>query len=183
MRAFLAFDVSPEVTGRMEAAEGELKKTGADVGLVSRENLHFTVKFLGEISESDVRVVDDRVGKLELSAFDVMVKGIGVFPDLHRPSVVWAGVDAADEEPISRRGGAVLGALDGVGKPEEREFRPHITIARVRSPRNLDSIVSFVRENAAREFGRTRIASLKLKSSLLTPKGPVYSDLREYVFK
>jgi 2'-5' RNA ligase len=183
MRAFLAFDVSHEVAERMELVETELKSTGADLGLVSRENLHFTVKFLGEIPEGDIRKVDERVGKLELSAFDVTVKGIGVFPDLRRPRVVWAGVDAADVEPISQRADAVIGALDGVGKPEGREFQPHITIARVRSPRNLERLASFVQENASREFGRTRIAGLKFKSSVLTPKGPVYRDLREYGFR
>lgn len=183
MRAFLAFEVSPEVIGRIEGAEQELRATGADVGIVSRDNLHFTVRFLGEISDSDVQVVDQRVAPLGLTGFELSVRGVGVFPDLRRPRIVWAGVDPADERPISERAGTVVRALDGVGKPEEREFRPHLTIGRVRSPRNLDQLAGFVRNNTARDFGRTRIASLKLKSSLLTPKGPIYNDLREYALK
>jgi RNA 2',3'-cyclic 3'-phosphodiesterase len=77
----------------------------------------------------------------------------------------------------------VIEALDGIGKPEEREFRAHVTIGRVRSSRNSEALVAFVRENTKREFGRTKVTSLKLKSSLLTPNGPIYKDVREYALK
>lgn len=181
-RAFLAFDVSEEVVRSLAEAGEELRKTGADVGVVTKENLHFTVKFLGEIPETVVSEVDSRVGKLDLHAFEAEVKGIGVFPDPSRPRIVWAGVAAGAEEMI-RSVRSVTGALAGLGKEEERDFQPHLTIGRVRSPRNSDELASFVARNSEREFGKTRIVRLKLKSSLLTPRGPVYTDVREYSLK
>ena len=94
--------------------------------------------------------------------------------------MVWVGVAPEDEAAVTKTATMVIEALEGVGKSDERGFTPHITIGRVRSPRNVESLVAFVRGNASREFGQTRVATLKLKSSLLTPKGAVYTDLREY---
>lgn len=72
--------------------EEELTQTRADVKLVERENLHFTVKFLGEIPESMVDEVDRRVRTLALQRVEVTVSGLGAFPDVRHPRVVWAGV-------------------------------------------------------------------------------------------
>jgi RNA 2',3'-cyclic 3'-phosphodiesterase len=181
-RAFLAFDVSEGVLDALDEAGLELKKTGADVGIVARENLHFTVKFLGEIPEDAVKEIDSRVGELQLSAFEAEVRGVGVFPDLKRPRIVWAGVGEGDES-MRKSAESVIGALEGIGQRDERGFRPHLTFGRVRSPRSASSLASYVTANVNREFGRTRIGSLKLKSSLLTPGGPVYTDLRGYALR
>jgi RNA 2',3'-cyclic 3'-phosphodiesterase len=183
MRAFLAFDISHEVIEKLLETQLELRETRADVGLVGKENLHFTVKFLGEIPDDVVQEVDARVAGLDLPAFEIGMAGVGVFPDLQRPRIVWAGVAEVDEQVIVRTAEAIIEALEGIGKPEEREFRAHVTIGRVRSSRNIEGLVAFARKSAEREFGRTRIVSLKLKSSLLTPNGPIYKDIREYVLK
>jgi len=180
VRAFLAFDLSNEVIEGLVAVQQELRNTRADVGLVGKDNLHFTVKFLGEVPDGVVQDVDARVAGLDLHAFQVAIDGIGVFPDFRRPRIVWAGVADGDEPVISNTAETVIEALDGIGKPDEREFRAHVTIARVRSSRNIDGLVAFARDNAKRRFGTTKIASLKLKSSTLTPNGPVYEDVREY---
>jgi 2'-5' RNA ligase len=183
MRAFLAFDISHEVIERLVESQQELRDTRADVGLVGKDNLHFTVKFLGEVPDEVVNTVDGRVAGLSLSSFEVRMEGVGVFPDVQRPRIVWAGVAADDEPVITDTAETVIEALDGIGRPEEREFRAHVTIGRVRSSRNIEGLVSFARVNAKREFGRTRVSSLKLKSSLLTPNGPIYKDVREYALK
>jgi len=181
-RAFLAYDVSEQVLDRLVEAGQELKKGAADVGVVARENLHFTVKFLGEIPEETVKEIDSRVGKLQLSGFEAEVRGVGVFPDLKRPRIVWAGVGEGSEL-ITKSAESVIGALKGIGQRDERGFLPHLTFGRVRSPRNVSSLASYVTTNSEREFGRTHIGSLKLKSSLLTPSGPIYTNLREYALK
>jgi 2'-5' RNA ligase len=183
MRAFLAFDISQEVIERLAALQSEIRDTRADVGVVGRDNLHFTVKFLGEIPDDAVREIDGRIGALDLPAFEVNMQGVGMFPDFRRPRIVWAGVSPNDERAMTDTAEAVIEALDGIGKPEERGFRAHVTVGRVRSSRNMERLIALARENATREFGRTPVTSLKLKSSLLTPSGPVYSDVREYVLR
>jgi 2'-5' RNA ligase len=183
MRAFLAFDISNDVIGRLTNLQQDLKSTKADVGLVSKDNLHFTVKFLGEVPDETVQEVDRRIRGLDLSAFDVSMNGIGVFPDIRSPKVVWAGVTATDEAIMTKTAQAILVALEGIGKSEDRGFRAHVTIGRVRSARNLEGVVEFVRNNKDHPFGVTRVDKVKLKSSVLTPNGPIYRDIREYAFK
>jgi RNA 2',3'-cyclic 3'-phosphodiesterase len=160
--------------------EEELKQTQADIKLVERENLHFTVKFLGEIAESAVEEIDKRMRTLALQRMEVDVRGLGAFPDARRPRVVWAGVSPQDLASISNSGQQVIDALEGIGESDERGFHPHITVARVRSPRNLEALAFVMRERSAKEFGSSSITALKLKSSSLTPNGPTYRDIKEY---
>jgi 2'-5' RNA ligase len=148
--------------------------------MVGEDNIHFTVKFLGDVPDAMVHEIDARINGLELHSVEVTVRGVGVFPDLQRPRGVWAWVAAQDAERIESLSNRIITALDGIGKPEDHEFHAHITLARVRGPRNREALVSFVRENSAIDFGTTRIASLKLKSSVLTSGGPIYSDVRGY---
>jgi RNA 2',3'-cyclic 3'-phosphodiesterase len=180
MRAFLAFEVADDVIERLMATEEELKKTGADLSPVGRENIHFTVKFLGDVPDSATGEIDQRIERLKLRAIELAVRGVGAFPNPGRPRVVWAGVADEDEAEMKGLSESVIEALDGIGKPEDHEFHTHITLSRVKSPHNGEVLASFIQRNRALDFGRTRIDSLKLKSSVLTPKGPIYSDVREY---
>jgi len=161
-------------------AEEALKQTRADIKLVERDNLHFTVKFLGEIPERMVDEVDARLRDLTLRRMEVDVRGLGAFPDARRPRVVWAGVAPHDLADLSSSGQRVIDALEGVGESDDRGFHPHITLARVRSPRNVEALASLMRDSSVKEFGRSAITTLKLKSSDLTPSGPTYRDVKEY---
>lgn len=172
--------MSPEVRENLMKVEDELMRTRADIKLVEKENLHFTVKFLGEISDVTVDEVDRKVSALTLRAMRVNVRGIGAFPDPRRPRVIWAGVATPDLGIVSSTGQQVIDALEGIGESDDRGYHPHITVGRVRSTRNNEAISAVLRENASKEFGRTEITALKLKSSDLTPRGPVYRDLKEY---
>jgi RNA 2',3'-cyclic 3'-phosphodiesterase len=180
VRAFLAFETGADVVERLVAMEEELRETRADLKLVERENLHFSVKFLGEIPDELVAEVDRRVGALRIPKMEVWVRGLGAFPDLRRPRVVWAGVSPQDRQRVIVGATAVIKALEGVGESDDRPYHPHITLGRVRSPRNQEALVSVIRENSDRDFGRSHVVSLKLKSSTLTPNGPIYRDVREY---
>lgn len=183
MRAFLAFEVSPEVIESLTKVQEELKGTKADLKLVELENLHFTVKFLGEIPESMVEEIDRRIRTLALSKIEVDVQGLGAFPDGKHPRVVWAGVSSKDFDRISKSAQQVIDALQGIGETDERPFHPHITVARVRSARNASELRTLLGAYATKEFGRTPIATLKLKSSTLTPSGPIYADIKVYALQ
>jgi 2'-5' RNA ligase len=175
--------VSPEVRENLMRVEEGLKLTRADLKLVERENLHFTVKFLGEIPETMVEEVDKRLRTLALRRMEVSVKGLGAFPDARRPRVVWAGVSPQDLGSISSSGQQVIDVLEGIGESDDRGFHPHITLARVRSPRNTEALASAIHDLSAKEFGRSTIESLKLKASSLTPNGPIYRDIKEYALQ
>lgn len=177
MRAFVAMDLPGTVVDTLVAFQEELRATGADVKLVERENLHFTVKFLGEISESQASEVLARLSRLGLHRTTVDLRGAGAFPNLRRPRVIWAGVARESEgevEPIARQ---VVGALEGLGERDDRPFQAHITLGRVRSPRGSRELGELLARHSERSFGVAELSELKLKSSRLTPAGPIYSDV------
>jgi 2'-5' RNA ligase len=105
------------------------------------------------------------------------LRGVGVFPSLRRPRVVWAGITEGVEEltAIFRDMEPRLVEMDF--KPESRPFSPHITIARVRSGRNRDRLIEEVMALEDTDFGGFEAKHVKLKKSVLTPRGPVYTDL------
>lgn len=181
MRAFVALEIpSEQVLEELVRFQHEVAESGADLKLVERENLHFTVKFLGEISEEQARQADRRLAALTLHAVDITVRRVGAFPGGGRPRVVWAGVAQEEQAALSGLAASAIGALEGIGERDERGFQPHVTLARVRSERNRESLIALIRRNSEREFGRARLVELKLKSSVLTPRGPFYKDLGVY---
>jgi len=177
----VALEVPREsVITAMVSVQEELSKTQADLKVVSRENLHFTVKFLGEISEWQAREADKRLRPLELNRAAVTLEGVGAFPSLGHPNVIWAGVAQADRGKIVSIAESVIVELRGIGEEDSRPFQPHITLARVRSAAKREALVSFLQLNATHKFGSVELTHLKLKSSELTPRGPVYADVGVY---
>jgi RNA 2',3'-cyclic 3'-phosphodiesterase len=177
LRAFVAVELPREVVDSLQSFQGELEACGADLKLVERENLHFTVKFLGEISEAQASEAGSRMRNVPLKSFEARLSGVGAFPDPGRPRVIWAGVPDSDRPPVESMAREVIRALDGIGEKDERPFQAHVTLARVRSPTNLRQLESILRNNSERPFGVTKFTELRLKSSRLTPSGPVYSDV------
>jgi RNA 2',3'-cyclic 3'-phosphodiesterase len=180
LRAFVALEISNPALDSLAKFQEELKATGADIKLVERENLHFTVKFLGEVSESQAADAGSRLGSLVLKGLDLEVRGAGAFPNPSRARVVWAGVSSEHEALVTPVAQQVIEALEGIGERDERPFRAHVTLGRVRSDRNSEQLQQLLRDNSDRPFGVVRLSKLKLKSSVLRPGGPVYIDLGVY---
>ncbi len=181
MRAFVALGVEePEVLDAIQAVQTKLRATGADLKPVERENLHFTIQFLGEISEAEASEAASRLGALSLKGGRAEVRGVGAFPNAANPRVVWCGTSPEGESLVNSIAGSVSRALQGIGGQEKGEFKPHLTLARVRSPRNSQALAAEIRNCSALVFGLTDLAALRLKSSTLTPRGPVYSDVGVY---
>ncbi len=177
MRAFVALEVTERVRESLVEFQSEVRSTGADLKLVEKENLHFTVKFLGDITEAQATEAASRIGSLRLQSVEVEVRGAGAFPSPSNPRVVWAGVAHEHEQMVAPIAAAVNGVLLDIGEQDDRPFRAHITLARVRSGRDSRRLSDLLNGSRERSFGPAKLAELKLKSSVLTPRGPVYSDL------
>jgi RNA 2',3'-cyclic 3'-phosphodiesterase len=181
MRAFVALEVSDNaVLDALVEAEGALTSTGADLKTVERANLHFTIKFLGEISEASSKEADARLRLLKLPAAEVEVRGVGAFPSVRDPRVIWAGVRKDMEPLIGGIAHPVIDALDGIGERGSRPFSAHITLARVRTGRNAHGLSAAIASMGAMSFGTVRLSALSLKSSALTSSGPVYTNIEVY---
>lgn len=180
MRCFVSVDI--EVRSLLDAlveVQRRLEKTGADLKCVERENIHITLRFLGEVRDGLVGELQRLVSGVAFEPFRVEFRGLGVFPSLRRPRVVWAGMSDGVEElnGIFRR---LEPELVGMGfRPEGRGFSPHITLARVRSGRNRERLVEEVTANADEVFGDFEVGYVRLKKSVLTPRGPIYSTIAQ----
>ncbi len=166
---------------KVHQVQRELIATEADLKLVNPKILHFTIRFLGEIDETDkseiISTLRNHVENFELI---ISFRGLGTFPDERRISVVWVGIDPKSGSEMEKQALIVNDLLKSVhtlSKVDDEKFSPHVTIARVRSGRNKENLVNFVRENKEIEFGTTKIHNLRLKQSTLTPYGPQYSDI------
>lgn len=180
IRSFIAFDInSPQVLQRLGEAQNILAKTGADLSLVKPENIHITLRFLGDISLGIVGKIDKEMQSVVFKPFDVEIKGVGAFPNVRYARVVWAGIQQGAEE-LKAVFDQLEPRLRQLGfAPDSKGFSPHLTIARVKSGRNKEAFVDCVNELAAYDFGKVHADCLLLKKSVLTPKGPIYSILKE----
>lgn len=181
-RAFLAIDVEEaEVADRVAELQRIIAGTGADVKLVERENLHLTLQFLGEIPEPMVEGVYKVMSCVKMSPFKAQLRGLGAFPSMNFPRVVWVGVEkgASEVEGIYRQ---LEPGLKKLGFRSDKEFAPHLTIARVKSGRNRDELAKTITKLSDVEVGEMVVKSIRLKKSVLTPSGPIYSTLRECRF-
>jgi 2'-5' RNA ligase len=181
IRSFLAFDIDSEVVmKRLVDVQGLLLKTGADLKVVEPQNIHITVRFLGNVSEGTVEKIFLDMQKLQFAPFEVKIHGVGAFPDVRYPRVVWAGITqgANDLRQIFSQLEPHLQALGFA--PDPKGFSPHLTIARVRSGRNKVELAKFITDNVNFEFGVVHAKCFRLKKSELRPTGPVYSTLKEF---
>ncbi|UCH57222.1 MAG: RNA 2',3'-cyclic phosphodiesterase, partial [Candidatus Bathyarchaeota archaeon] len=137
VRCFVSVDVEdPGILDAIELVQGSLKATGADLKAVEKENIHLTLKFLGDVDEGTLEEMKGIISGIIFDPFWMELRGVGTFPNLRRPMVVWVGLTQGVEElrQIFER---LEAGLTGLGfKPEKRRFSPQLTIARVRSGRN-----------------------------------------------
>jgi RNA 2',3'-cyclic 3'-phosphodiesterase len=183
LRAFLSYDISdPSFLEKVRNLQRDLVRTGADLKLVDSKIMHFTIRFLGEIDETDKQeIIKNLKGKVENFELELAFRGLGVFPDERRMSVVWVGIDPASGAQLEKQAALVNELLKSVHTlridDKSERFSPHVTIARVKSGRNKEKLADFIRQNRNQELGSIRIKNLRLKLSHLTPAGPEYSDL------
>jgi 2'-5' RNA ligase len=180
VRSFIAFDLENEsVLKRIAEAQSMLIKTGADLKAVEPQNIHVTVRFLGNISSGMIDGIYEKMKLVQFVPFNIRLRGLGAFPNVRYPRVCWAGITEGSEQ---LRGifNQLEPGLRALGfAPDPKGFSPHLTIARVRSGRNKAELAGSLGGNENFDFGQINATCLRLKKSDLTPKGPVYSTLRE----
>lgn len=181
VRAFLAFDIdNNELKKKLTDAQKLLAQTGADLKLVEPDNIHMTIRFLGDISLKMADNIFEEMKKIQFKPFIVKIFGIGVFPSLSYPRVVWAGITEGTT-PLQSVFSQLEPNLRRLGfTPDAKGFSPHLTIARVRSAFNRSQLVDCIQKNSQYYFGLVNANCLRLKRSILTPQGPNYSTLKEY---
>jgi len=182
IRSFVAILLSDEIREAVASLIDSLRPSGRSVGWVKPDNLHFTLKFLGNQSDEQLDRVQGGLAEATtgVAPFELSLVGLGGFPDLGRPRVLWVGAsDGADAAIVLAQ--KVEESLHRQGVPrEERPFSPHLTIGRLKDPRGFEPLRSAFTEGCARVFGRLAVSAIHLMRSELSPKGARYSVLEAF---
>jgi len=180
IRAFIAVPLSEEVLNGLQAGQDAIRDSGVKASFPEISSVHLTLKFLGDIEPGQVSMVSaalkDRIYRFD--PFVLNITGLGVFPNLSRPRIAWAGVMPDDR--LQTLHGMVESAMREIGfEAERRKFSPHITLARIKSVRDGDSLGEMLKRMRNFEMGTTPVRSLRLYQSILKPEGAVHKVLAE----
>ncbi len=175
MRVFVAVEVSDkQVIDSIAEFQSKIKIKAKSV---EPHNLHFTLQFLGEISEDVAEKIKLALKTIEFSTFKVQFKGIGAFPKIKFPRVIWIGTDEMGGNGLVDLAKKVQNVLEPLGFISDKPFKSHITVFRIKN--KIGDISKELEKFSLYEFGSQEVSSIKLKQSTLTPQGPIYSDLLE----
>ena len=177
MRSFIAVPLPEECREILEQIQRPLRSLGTDVGWTSVSSIHLTLKFLGEIDPNRVDEIASSLRPATVPAFKLRVRGLGAFPNLHSPRVIWCGVEGEIERLSSLQAG-VETACEGLGfERETRPFHPHLTLGRVKGKRNLQPLLDHIRIGS--ELECVFLADcVNIYKSVLMPRGAVYTVLK-----
>ena len=178
MRCFIALPIEGDIKTQLIKAQQELKSTKANLKLVEEENIHLTLKFLGEVESEKASKVCESLQEIKFPRFDIVVEGIGVFPNFNFLRVIWAGISKGAEN-ILKLHEELEKKLAVIGFKRDANFHPHVTLARVRSPHNKTALVSKIKEFQNTYFGQVSIDKILFMESKLKPSGPVYSVIKD----
>ncbi|MEM1556971.1 MAG: RNA 2',3'-cyclic phosphodiesterase [Thermoproteota archaeon] len=181
VRVFVSLDIEDDSIGnRVSEIQRRMVETRADLKLVDTKILHMTLFFIGEIHESMVNELCRVLSRVEGRPVEIELRGLGAFPTVSQPRVVFAKINKGADKIVDRAG-KVSEALSSLGLRMSEEFSPHITLARVRSRIGVDKLIMFIKDNSDILIGETVTSRLRLKKSILTPKGPIYETLWEKI--
>ncbi|MGH1567884.1 MAG: RNA 2',3'-cyclic phosphodiesterase [Nitrosopumilus sp.] len=175
MRIFVAIEITNNHTINL------IKKIQENINIDAKptesKNLHFTLQFLGEISEEITQKIIQSLKTIKFSSFNVNLKEIGVFPKPKFPRVIWIGTDEVGGNMLIQLSKKVEKVLEPLGFFSDRPFKPHITVFRIK--KKIGDISKELENKKMINFGIQKVSSIKLKKSELTSNGPIYSDLME----
>jgi 2'-5' RNA ligase len=183
IRSFIAIDLPSDVLHCLEDVSQKLKQDlgGIPIRWVPVGNIHLTLKFLGDVSESNIDMLTDILQSIvsSVNQFELSVGGLGAYPNSHRPRVIWVGIEAPPELVAAQR--SIESEMSRLGYTrEKRAFKPHLTLGRVSrhaTKKDVSQIAEVLKTQTIGYLGSARVTALHLYRSDLKPSGAVYTRL------
>lgn len=184
IRTFIAIELNDTHRRALGEAQAQLKRdpAGRNVRWVPPENIHVTLKFLGGVDAGKIPAVERAVAEacVGIQPFTLTMEGVGAFPNLKRPRVVWIGIGGAIET-VEQLANKIETACEALGfAREERPFSPHLTLGRVKRearPSDWQAIGAMIQNAQVGKLGEIQVASVSVMKSDLRPSGSVYTQL------
>ncbi len=183
IRTFVAIKLTPEIISNIGRVQEELKRTDAQVKWVEPDNIHLTLKFLGHVTPEELEKVKITTKETlgPFAPFEMSVASLGAFPKIKYPRVIWMGIDKGREK-LKRMASRLEERLARIGfAKEKREFSPHLTLGRVKSPKGTERLIGALSLVKASNLGNMRVTKISIMKSELKPQGPIYTSLEEIV--
>jgi 2'-5' RNA ligase len=181
-RGFISVDISD--IGELVKLDRELRVVGGGMRPVAMDIIHVTLKFLGETDEAAIPKIIAAMEKAAKCAgpFEMTLKGMGSFPSKDNIKVVWVGMIGA--EPLISVAKVLEDECARLGfEREERPFSPHLTVGRMKDPTGTEQVKTIIERFKEHDFGKRPVRSIRLKKSVLGPKGPTYTTVAEVLLQ
>jgi len=183
MRVFIAVDIPSTVKDEIGKLQKQLmREVSSSVKWVEVANIHATLRFLGEVSEEKTELLYQELSKggREIAPFKISVRGLGAFPNLSRPRVIWVGM-GSEGKRMEQLSSQIEALVRGLGfPPETRAFSPHLTIGRVKQLRDRVEWAGAIGKREEIFFGEATVDCFYLYQSILKPLGPEYRKLKRF---
>ena len=174
MRAFVAVEIQDDnILDAIAKIQSEFKIKATPV---NKKNMHFTLLFLGEITEETAANVKKALSTVSFKPIEVRFTHVGAFPNPRSPRVIWIGVDETSSRQLVELASQVEKKLGPLGFKSDKPFKAHLTIFRIKN--RADDISGMIEKFKKIDLGKYTMTELKFKQSVLTPNGPIYSDLQ-----
>jgi 2'-5' RNA ligase len=182
VRLFVALDVPEETREALAALIHRFETICRGARWVRAENLHITLKFIGEVDEAkfpEIKAILSRVNSRD--PFEIKFHRFGFFPNEHHPRVFWVGMESGPS--MAELAAAIDANLKPLGIPHEvKSFRPHLTLARFKTPKGVSKLQEITSALEEQEFGRTTAREFHLYQSVLKRSGAEYTRLATFPF-
>ncbi|MCX8030697.1 MAG: RNA 2',3'-cyclic phosphodiesterase [Thermodesulfovibrionales bacterium] len=178
MRCFIAIDLPKEIKLQIQQLIKSISHLSHEIRWVPFENLHLTLKFLGEIDEKTINKIQQILKKVlgERTPFKISISGVGAFPNTKKPNVLWVGVAPSEELKLLFE--AIDTSFVHIGFiREKRGYSPHLTIGRVKDHKNISEVIKSFNEFQGKTFGSFEVSEIYLMRSILHPQGAEYIKL------
>lgn len=177
LRTFLAIEIDNALIPKIINLQNEFKETNANIKYVSPENMHFTLKFFGEVDLDKLEAIKEVINKVikKHNTFNLNIKGCGNFPKPNIIKVIWIGIEKSEfminlQKDLDKE-------FKKIGFRKEKNFISHLTIGRPRNQKEKEALKNIIKINKEIEIGTMKVNKIHLKKSTLTPRGPIYEDI------
>ena len=180
IRAFLAIDLDDDLKPKINKIIREFKQIDANIKYVDLQNLHFTLKFFGDIDTEGIDLISEKIENVikDFDSFTIKIKGCGAFPNKNRIKVIWVGLD--EDEILKDLHDKLDKEFNSIGFDLDRKFSSHLTIGRMKSAKGKNKVKNTIETFNNIDIGTMEVNLITLKKSTLTPSGPIYEDLLEF---
>ena len=180
IRAFLAIDLDEDLKPKINKIIKSFKEIDANIKYVDLANLHFTLKFFGDIDVEGIDLLSQKISKVvsEFEPFNIKIKGCGAFPNTNHIKVIWVGLEG--DEILKDLHDKLDVEFKKLGFEADKKFSSHLTIGRMKSAKNKNKVKYQIESFSDVEIGEMSVDKIVLKKSTLKPSGPIYDDINVF---